>query len=109
MLKKATEQETYSLVEDEERALYLLTGTSSLFRVSPLTDAISDKEIERSFGAPILLDGDKVTRFWVFLSSSGDVFTVYDYCGDRWHVGGSVERGSESALLFVSWFEDHLG
>lgn len=53
------------------------------------------KALTAIFGPPTKLDDDKVTTEWM-LDIGGTIVTIYDYKGDKWHIGG---RGGAAVVL----------
>lgn len=64
---------------------------------------ISLEAIENVFGKPTSYDDGKTTHEWWLRFADGTIATVYDYKGDRWHIGGfsykAVERVYEALGL----------
>ena len=61
-------------------------------RIGTISPENSEELLTEVFGQPDKGDGYKVTKAWYMKGTENgkDFFcSVYDYRGDRWHVGGS--------------------
>jgi hypothetical protein len=60
-------------------------------RIGTLNPEITPNLLTALFGQPDKGDGFKVTQAWYLKKVEGGremMFSIYDYRGDRWHVGG---------------------
>lgn len=60
-----------------------ISGTCFMGRIEA-----TEAQLLRTFGPPDELNGDKTTMEWDLEFDNGVIATIYDYRGDRWHVGG---------------------
>src|SRR4051812_42851603 len=65
---------------------------------------LTEAEISAFMGfQPIITDDGKTTREWIGETPAGAVVTVYDYKGDRWHVGGSGRVAAEQVFAALGF------
>ena len=71
------------------------------------TPAYGIKELKKRFGQPSRRVCEKVDYKWTVALKEGEkelaVFTIYDYYGERWHIGGDDE-----SLYYIEAFTEVL-
>jgi len=73
-----------------------IIGTS---RIGVFSKNVTIKKIRSVFGKDIGCSSDgKTTHEWIS-KIDGEIVTIYDYKGDRWHVGGKVSWYKREKLV----------
>ena len=49
---------------------------------------------------------DRTHNEWTFTDRKEAVFTIYDYCDEKWHIGGFPDRGD--VTNFINWVHERV-